>query len=207
MSNNVPLALISLEKDLADVLIRDGHHLLGGFDPSHTAGADMGLTHLGTDDVAINSNDLPGNIRFVLAIDPPDLREKLATHYGLSKLETFIAKSATISKFAKIGCGSVVQCDVKVLANANVGIGCKLNVGAQIHHDVELGDYTTVAPAAVVLGGVQIGKKCYIGANATILPNIKIGDCAVIGAGAVVHRDVDINTRMVGVPAYQLNTE
>ena len=68
-------------------------------------------------------------------------------------------------------------------------------------HDCYIGDFTTVAPNAVLLGAVHVGEGAYIGANATILPGIEIEAGAIIGAGSVVTKNVSANTLVYGNPA------
>jgi acetyltransferase-like isoleucine patch superfamily enzyme len=68
-------------------------------------------------------------------------------------------------------------------------------------HDNVIGNFTTIAPNAVLLGYVTTGECAYLGANSTILPNTKIGTEAIVGAGAVVTRDVPRSTIVKGVPA------
>lgn len=85
-------------------------------------------------------------------------------------------------------------------ANTQIGKGCLINTGAQIHHEVEIGDFSEVNPGAVLLGKVQIGSFCSIGANATILPKVKIGNNVIVGAGSVVTQDVQDGVTVLGVP-------
>jgi len=85
-------------------------------------------------------------------------------------------------------------------ANTQIGKGCLINTGAQIHHEVEIRDFSEVNPGAVLLGKVKIGSFCSIGANATILPKVKIGNNVVVGAGSVVTQDVPDGVTVVGVP-------
>ena len=35
-------------------------------------------------------------------------------------------------------------------------------------NETVIGEFTTIAPNAVILGNVSIGNRCYIGANSTI---------------------------------------
>ena len=64
-----------------------------------------------------------------------------------------------------------------------------------------VGDYSILAPGAVVSGSVQIEQSCYIGAPSAIRQNLKIGRGVLVGMGAVVTRDIPPKTVVVGVPA------
>ena len=68
-------------------------------------------------------------------------------------------------------------------------------------HDVNMGDFVTVAPRAVLLGRVKVSNNVYIGANSTILPEIHVGENSIVGAGAVVTKNVPSNCIAKGVPA------
>jgi acetyltransferase-like isoleucine patch superfamily enzyme len=76
-----------------------------------------------------------------------------------------------------------------------------VNTAAVLEHGVILGDYSHVAPGAVVCGNSEIGRGTHVGANSTVLQNIKIGSDCIIGAGSVVNRDVPSGTTVYGVPA------
>ena len=80
----------------------------------------------------------------------------------------------------------------------------KINVSANIMHDCFIGDFTTIAPNAVILGNVNIGSRCYIGANSTILPNLQITNDVIIGAGSVVTKSIINKGTYVGIPANKL---
>jgi sugar O-acyltransferase (sialic acid O-acetyltransferase NeuD family) len=193
--------VVSLEPDILDLL---GEHedveVLGFLDRS-PASTDAMVPNLGPDEAWLSLRDRDRDLKAVLAVDPPQLRARLAAHYGLDRLTTIIAPTAFVSPTARVGGGSIVQRGVLVGRNAQLGIAVKLNCGAQVHHDATIGDFTTVAPGARILGNVRIGLRSYIGAEAVILPRITIGDDAVIGAGAVVSRDVGDGVLVKGVPA------
>jgi sugar O-acyltransferase (sialic acid O-acetyltransferase NeuD family) len=196
-----PVIVVSLEPDVLDLLGScEDIEVLGFFDQS-SASKDMLVPNLGTDQAWQAFRNRDPTLKAVLAIDPPHLRERLVTHYGLDHLITIIAPSAFVSPTARLGHGSIVQRGVLVGRNARLGTAVKLNCGAQIHHDATIGDFTTVAPGARILGSVCIGSRSYIGAEAVILPRVKVGKGSVIGAGAVVSRDVDDGVVVKGVPA------
>ena len=113
--------------------------------------------------------------------------------------KTFIDKSVIKDLLKKKGI--LIQKLCFISSRVNINNGVKINVGSQIHHDVLIGEYATIAPRAVVLGSVKIGKFSYIGANSTIKQGVKIGNNAVVGAGAVVIKDVKDNDVVAGNPA------
>jgi acetyltransferase-like isoleucine patch superfamily enzyme len=67
-----------------------------------------------------------------------------------------------------------------------------------------VGDFTHVAPRAVLGGGVQLGRRVMLGAGAVVLPGVRVADDVVIGAGAVVQRDLLSAGVYVGVPSRRL---
>ena len=72
------------------------------------------------------------------------------------------------------------------MADAYIGRACKLNVNATVHHDSRIGDFCTLAPAALILGRVTVEDEAYI------------------GAAAVVTADVPPGVTVAGVPARPL---
>jgi acetyltransferase EpsM len=200
-SERTPVIVVSLEPDVLDLLASYEEVKVLGFLDQSSASQDALVSNLGTDDAWQMFRDRDPALKVVLAIDPPGVRERLAAHYGLDRLKTIIAPSAFVSPTARVGLGSIVQRGVLVGRNTRLGTAVKLNCGAQLHHDATVGDFTTVAPGARVLGNVQIGSRCYLGAEAIILPRIRIGSDSIVGAGAVVSRDVGDGALVKGVPA------
>lgn len=141
--------------------------------------------------------------RLLFTPDKPSVREELYKYYLVFKpnFYTLISPQAYVSSCSVIGEGSIVQNFVNISTNVKINTFVKLNTYCNIMHDSIIGDFSTIAPNAVVLGKVIIGKKCYIGANSTILPNIIIGDNCIVGAGAVVTKNIASNTTVVGNPA------
>jgi sugar O-acyltransferase (sialic acid O-acetyltransferase NeuD family) len=113
-----------------------------------------------------------------------------------------LSRHALISSKATIfPLGCIVLSKVVVEAAASVGIGCLINVGAHIHHHVQLGHFVTVGPGAILLGRCKVGAGTEIGAGAIILPKISVGANCIIGAGAVVTHHLPDGVIAKGMPA------
>ena len=201
MSKLIRAVVISLDGDVLD-LVSDlaDIEVLGFLDAQASAG-DSGFSNLGNDETWLTLKEQEPELRAILAADPPKLRKRLATFYGLSALLTVIAPGARVSPTANVGQGTLIQASVLVSRNVRLGHGCKINYGAALHHDVAVGNFSTVAPYALVLGTASIGEECYVGAGAVVMPRRKVGDGAMIGAGAIVTRDVPPGATTIGVPA------
>ena len=50
-----------------------------------------------------------------------------------------------------------------ISSDVKVGKGVRLNYGATAMHDCNLGDFVTLAPQCMLLGGVTAGDMSYVG--------------------------------------------
>ena len=89
-------------------------------------------------------------------------------------------------------------------ANASLGEGSVVFMGAIVGHGSRLGRCCVVAPGAVINARVELGEGVYIGTNASILPDLKIGPWATVGANSAVVQDVPTGATVMGVPAQVL---
>lgn len=196
-----PIAIVSLEWDVVDLIESiDEHRILGFFDASSDCTV-RDFRYLGTDDAWSRIRREVPDLRVALAIDGPEARRRLFDHYGTSAIVSLQSPQAYVSRRASIGHGSIVQRGVTLMPYARVDEGCKLNVNSTVHHEARIGAFTTLAPGSQILGNVTIGERVYVGAGAVIRQRCRIGDGAVIGAGAVVVADVPAGATVVGVPA------
>lgn len=84
---------------------------------------------------------------------------------------------------------------IEISDNAVISMRCTFIT----HQDLNKSDLSKKYPA--VSAPVLIGRNVYIGAGATILHGVQIGDNAIIGASALVIKNIEPNTKAVGIPA------
>ena len=112
-----------------------------------------------------------------------------------------IHPSASVSRFSKIGKGSVILQNAIVGANSNMGNFCILNSNSSIDHDCKMSNFSSLAPSSVTGGNVKIGLRTAIGINASILHKTNIGNDVVIGSNSYVNKDINNNLVAYGSPA------
>lgn len=113
----------------------------------------------------------------------------------------FIASNAYVASDVVAQEGLNVMQMAFISNTVNIGKSVLINARANIHHDVVIGDFCEVGPAALVLGRCKIGTYTFIGAGAVILPDIQIGNNCIIGAGSVVTKNIENNQLVKGNPA------
>ena len=149
----------------------------------------------------LTSVDL-NEVSLVAAVGRPAWRRKMveeAKKLG-GKFMSIIHPTVTISKWAKIGEGAIMQRFCIVMPDVVIGDFFISNGFVGIGHDSIIGDYVQMNPHVVISGGTVIGNDVFIGLRATILPAM-IGEGAVICACALVTKDVPPNMMAKGMPA------
>lgn len=143
----------------------------------------------------------------VVAIGNNHLRMELQSKLIAAGFEvaTVVHPSARISRFAKLGAGSVVFAHAVVNVDALVGDAAIINTAATIDHDCRLGHGVHVAPGANLGGGVIVGDYSWIGIGAAVRHYLSIGVDVTVGAGAVVVSNINDGVTAVGSPARPIN--
>lgn len=146
------------------------------------------------------------DVYFINGIAVPDVfwtKKSVIAKTGLSpaRFMNLIHPSASVSKSANIGPGSIIFQNVTIGNNSKVGNHVMVLSNSIISHNCLVGDYTSITGGVCLSGGTTVGKSCYIGTNSSIKGGISIGDYSLIGMGSVVLSDIEEKSVYVGNPA------
>jgi sugar O-acyltransferase (sialic acid O-acetyltransferase NeuD family) len=176
----------------------------GDYSIAHIIGqeSEIGLSILGHTvrysdaDLARLRNEYEYAFIAVGQIHSPATRKKL--HLSLSVLgysfATIISKSAVVSRYARIGSGSIVMNGVILNADCTIGDNVILNSGSIIEHDVFIGDNCHVSTGVTINGGSKIGEGTFLGSGTVVRDGIEIGDNSFIGMTSVVTKNLSSGT-------------
>jgi sugar O-acyltransferase (sialic acid O-acetyltransferase NeuD family) len=114
---------------------------------------------------------------------------------------TLVHPTASVSRMARLGPGTVVFQNATVTSGVEVGSHVVILPNSIVSHDDKIGDFTCIAGGVCISGGVTIGKSCYLGTNCSIRDRVTIGDESLVGMGSVALADVPPNAVVAGSPA------
>lgn len=123
-----------------------------------------------------------------------------AKHRGF-ELITAVHPSASVSRSAVIGEGSVIRAQAAIGPGTVIGKHCLVGYGATISHDCQVGDGVHISSGGNVAGGVAIGRNTWVAVGASIIDGKTIGENSILGAGAVAVKDIPDGVVAMGVPA------
>ena len=127
-------------------------------------------------------------------------KQKMLESHGV-EFPCLIHPSAVVSRYSKIGSGTVVMARAVINANSVIGDSCIVNTGSIVEHDSLLKDGVHISPGANLSGGICLKSQVWIGVGATLKQNVTIGAGSIVGAGAVVVNDIPAKKLAIGCPA------
>lgn len=176
-----------------DVIEQEGKFKIDGIiDKRENVGLSLlGYKYIGTDDEI--SCLIKQDYEFLITlgqIKSPKLRMKL--FYSLSvnnaKIATIISPRSYVSKYAKVGVGSIVMHDVLINAYAQVGLNCIINTKALIEHSAIIEDHCHISTSSTVNGDCLIKEGSFIGSNSVCQEGAESEPMGFLSAGKLLKR-------------------
>ena len=142
------------------------------------------------------------SIKAVLGVGTPQAKSILTNKFKEKGFlfETIIHPTTSISPYAIIGEGSVIQSFCLIHPDVKIGNFFSCNDNVQIGHDTIIEDNVHINSNVNISGGAYIGNNTFIGVKATIL-RIKVGSNCIIGACSLVNKDIPDFSKAMGIPA------
>jgi sugar O-acyltransferase (sialic acid O-acetyltransferase NeuD family) len=149
---------------------------------------------------------LPKDCFFVSGVGSPYnhwKRGKVIDGLGIERerFATIKHPTASISRHAKIGVGTVLSQYSVVGPDVLIGDHVLVLPQVVINHGCKIGDHTIITSGVIFSGEVLVEESCYLGSQSTIRQNVSIGKNALVGMGSVVLKDVEAYTAVAGNPA------
>jgi len=192
------IIVIGLDLDLVSMLMSENPLEKVGYVDKEDKNTEL-IRYLGTDDQLAALSESENN-KFIFGLEHAKNKIEIIQKYKLNFISAISRNSAI--NFSDTDSISLIIQDFTYLSNVSkIGNYVKVNTGSQLHHNVEISDFVTIAPRVCLLGGVKIGRSTYIGAGAIVLPNLEVGENCIIGAGSIVTKNIANNTRVKGNPA------
>lgn len=180
-------------KSVIEVAESAGYTILGILDrPEEVGKKVLAYEVIGVDEDIPHYVDKAEFVITVGFIKNPALRIKLYNKVleAGGKLAILIASTAYVSKYAKIGQGTVVMHQAFVNAGVVIGDNVIINTFANIEHDALIGDQCHVSTGTMINGDCQVGDNCFIGSQSVLANAISICPDVVVGAGSLVRKSI-----------------
>ena len=94
----------------------------------------------------------------------------------------------TIGDDVEVGVGTTI--DRGALSDTIIGYGVKLDNQIQSGHNVELGDFTSIAACSAIAGSAKLGKHCTIAGACGIAGHITLADAVHVTAMSIVTNSI-----------------
>lgn len=110
--------------------------------------------------------------------------ERLAANFTF--VPALVHPSASVSRMATLGEGTVVMAGAIVQAGARIGKHVIINTAASVDHGCVIGDYAHIGPGVHLCGGVCVGEGALLGVGSCAVPGAKVAAWELVRAGTVV---------------------
>lgn len=193
-------------RSIAEILEMLNYEIIGFIDSYKPKGAKvLNYITIGNEEDLADCENKFGTNNIVIGVG--DIQGRTKVFEKIRKINpniifpAIISPKATVSKYARIGEGTVIFSNTFINVECKIGKFCVINSASVVEHNTEICDFCTISPAVNIGGDVTIHECSFIGSSATIIQKRKIGNRVVIGAGAIVTINIPDNVLAVGIPA------
>lgn len=196
-------------KSCIDVIEKEGNYSIEGIiDTIEKIGTQTLGYKVIADDNSLNEYVAQGYFFLITIGQIKSSKKRRELYNSLAKRKanfaTIISPTATVSRYAQIGKGTIVMHGVHVNAGASVGENVILNTGCLIEHDTRVGDHVHISTHAVLNGAAVVEDGCFIGSNSVLNHEVKIEKEVIVGSGSVVVSNILEPGVYAGCPARKL---
>lgn len=187
---------------VCDIFLSQNFQIIGYCEEVEKHFNPYNLTYLGHEKSETTLKNLKKSNYFI-AVGNSQIRQKISnliTEKNYQKACNAIHKNASVSQTAVLGKGIMIGNGAIINACATLEDGVICNTQAVIEHESIIGQYSHIAPGAILCGNTKIGRNTFIGARTVVKEGVKIGDNVIVGAGTVVINDIPNNSKVVGNP-------
>ena len=187
-------------KTVIDAIQASGNfHLVGVIDDHITPGSYvMNVPVLGGSDLLpeLFERGLRLATNGVGGIGNPEFRDQVFLRLQTAgfHLPVVTHPTAYIAPTAKLEDGAQIMARTVIGAEAHIGYGTLVNIGAIVTHECHLGRVVNLSPGAAMGGRLILEEYVQVGMNATINLGVHVARKARIGNGATVKADVPADT-------------
>lgn len=135
-------------------------------------------------------------------IKSADLRKRIFNRLNTinAEVETIISSTATVSKYAKIGRGTIIMHHCFINASVQIDENCIINTASVLEHDVVVKSHCHISTKTVINGNCEIGSETFIGSNSCVSNGVMITDNVLVGAGSLVINNIEKSGTYFGNP-------
>jgi sugar O-acyltransferase (sialic acid O-acetyltransferase NeuD family) len=188
-----------------DILKLSGYDIIGYCDIVEKEFNPYAIPYLGTERNGETIKKISSEAYFI-SVGENSIRGKIYNSLvpQLGQPVNAVHPSAILAASIVLGDGVMIAAGAVLNPLVRIGKGVICNTSCTIDHECRVGDFSHIAPGAILCGNVTVGQGSFIGAGAVIRQGISIGENVMIGAGCVVVRNVPDNVVMVGNPQKEL---